>query len=229
MADQRHVQKPAAEIASLLILKFKTPLLIALAGMAAVIVIYFVLSERERTLNERSAKLVEEVQELYLDWLASDPKDEELDRLLLERTDHLIDSYRGRYAAQRAWFIKANRAFALESWEQAVEAYLQTASSNPKSYLAAISLFNAGSALEEAGRPEEAYASYLRISEEYPASHLAPQALFAAGRIRETNRQFQDAFDLFVRVEDEYGASAWAVVARNRIIYLRVHEYLEEG
>jgi len=131
--------------------KYRIVLLVILIALVLFLVVYFSWSEWNKRTLERSALMAERTESMYEQWLGE--SDESAQSSIQQELDELIDQvlkrYPRQYAAQRARFIRANLAFENEQWQEAAESYSSVADSFPKSYLALLSLFNAGVAYEQ--------------------------------------------------------------------------------
>ena len=210
--------------------KYRIVLLVVLIALVVFVVAYFSWTEWHKRTRERSTLMAERAQELYENWLeAEEGSDRES---LQQELEALIEQIRKRYprqyAAQRAGFIGANLAFENEQWQEAAEGYRDLAGSFPKSYLAPLSLFDAGVAYEQADELDQAIAAYQDLTENHPDSFLVPHALFSLGRLYEARQEYENAFQAYDRLEDDYPLSNWTKIGRNRIIDLKVKGKIAE-
>lgn len=69
---------------------------------------------------------------------------------------------------------------------------------------AAVALFNAGAAYEQAGRPDAAVGAYEGVAEKFPQSPRAPEALFVAAKLDESIGDYSGAAGLYEQVAKHY-------------------------
>ncbi|HUX52091.1 MAG TPA: tetratricopeptide repeat protein [Spirochaetia bacterium] len=198
-----------------------------LAGIAAVFVLivgFVVVSEIRSYREQKSVTLVENAQQQYTDWqTAPAAKKKDLETKLLANLDNIIKKYPSLYSAQRALFIRGNLYYDKKEWKLAAESYVQLAHKFSQSYLAPISLLDAGAAYEEAGDNSAAATQYSLIAEKY-GSHTPekPLALFSLGRLAEEKKDYSAAKTQYDKLVNDFPGSGWTNLARDRIIYLQV-------
>ncbi len=143
--------------------------------------------------------------------------DEEIEGLI----EKALDEYPRMFAAQRAYFTRGLMALEKEEWDRAVEAFTTLADKWDKSYLTPVSLFNAGSAYEEAGDIEAAQTVWNRVVDEY--SEVAPdaaEAMFNLARITEQTGSAEEAITLYKNLGSRFPDSRWTDLGKSRILVL---------
>jgi tetratricopeptide (TPR) repeat protein len=110
-----------------------------------------------------------------------------------------------------------------KDWAQAQEAWLLTAKTGNKTYLAPIALFNAAAAAEEQGNLEQAIElleQCIAHKFEFPA---APRAQFSIGRLHETLGDLTAAVDAYRAVLINWPEMpVWHNLARSRLAIIEV-------
>ncbi|HVP19773.1 MAG TPA: tetratricopeptide repeat protein [Spirochaetia bacterium] len=204
--------------------RFRIVLLGILIAAAAFMVGYFIYTEVSRKLASDSTILAEGTQSLYDKWKTETDaaKKGALEKQLMDQLGVLIGRYSRQYGGQRGLFIRADVYSQDKAWDNAQKDYQTLAGRFPASYLAPISLFNAGVCLEEKGDAEAALKLYLQVTRSYPDSPVAPRALFDAGRLDEQKGSFEDARKMYDQIDSLYPSSTWDKLAKNRVIELRV-------
>lgn len=189
------------------------------------IITFAVISEVTKNRLSGSTRHIETVQEKYDSWLGAETEENTatLEKEILEETEAVINKYPKLYAAQRAYFIRADLFFEKENWEKAIENYKTIRLQFPQSYLAPISLVNAAAAAEESGDRAGAIEIYNDLLEQYRETFPGTaEALFSLGRLYEQNGDFLAASRTYEDLEDNFSSTNWTKLARNRIIKLKV-------
>lgn len=146
------------------------------------------------------------------------------DAIKAEKNGTLLESL--KKASQGKGFASA-RAFSLiakihadkKDWAEAEKNWIDASKSDPKSYLAPVSLYNAAAAAEEQGNNKKAVELYAQCAEEYKESFpLAPRALFAVGRINEGLKDFASANTAYKKIIDQWPNDSWTKLAHSRIL-----------
>lgn len=167
-----------------------------------------------------SAMLAEDIQDAYTNWIQEVPElrdGTELESLISEA----LDDYPRMFAAQRALFTRGLMALENENWAEASTAYLTLADTWEESYLAPVSLFNAGSALEEAGDTDGAIVLWTRLVDNYAeVSPDAPEAMFNLGRLYETSGDKDKALEFYNDVNSRFPDSRWTDLSKSRILII---------
>ena len=200
-----------------------------LIAAAVFLVGYLIWSEvgKKRTID--STLLVESAQVLFTTWGSEQDaaKKSALEKDLSDQLDGLIARYPRKYGGQRGLFLRADLGFKNKAWDEARKDYEELARRFPASYLAAVSLFNAGVSAEEKGDAEAALGLYMRVVEKYPDSGASPRALFDAARLDEQKGAWEDARKKYERLDSDYALSTWTKLGKNRIIALKVEGKLK--
>ena len=204
--------------------RFRIILLAVLIAAAAFLVGYFIYNEIAKKLTADSTVLAESAQDLYNKWQAESDTARKgaLEKQLMDQLNVLTGRYARQYGGQRALFIRADLYYQEKSWDNAGKDYQTLAAHFPESYLAPISLFNAGACREEKGDVDGALKLYTKVSQDYQDSPVAPRAMFDAARLDEQKNAFDDAQKMYNQVDSLYPTSAWDKLAKNRLIELRV-------
>ena len=203
--------------------RYKTIAIIFLSVIVAFIISFAVVSEVNKSIEEKSTSMTELIQEDFDSW--TNAPDEErkgsLESSILEQVEAVLEKYPKKYAGQRALFIRGNLYFGMEEWDSAHDDYILLAERFPKSYLAPVALINGAVAMEESDQPEKALEIYQSILKTYRENTPEiPRILFAAGRIQELLGAKEAALDTYNDLLDNFSSSSWTNLARNRIIYL---------
>lgn len=103
----------------------------------------------------------------------------------------------------------ADSYFALKQYEDAVEIYRQV-DGEGRDY----ALYQAGEALNYAGRREEALQSLRRLDEQYPNSRWHPEALYRLGSIHFQEQEYEQAREAYRQLLNTYPDHARAPEAR---------------
>ena len=197
--------------------KAVTLVIVLIGAVMAVVLIMGNLQENRRN---KSAMLAEDIQELFVEWEQADDEDRD-DTEITGLIEQALSEYPRDFAAQRALFTRALMALENEEWESAADDFQELADRRPGSYLAPVSLFNAGSALEEAGRVEDAEAAWRRLAEQYAeTSPDVPEALFNLGRLSEARGDIEGAFEHYREIGSRFPRSRWKDLAKSRILKL---------
>ena len=204
--------------------RFRIALLVILIAAAAFLVGYFIYGEVSNKLIFDSTVLAEAAQTRYDAWQAETDtaKKATLEKDLLAQLGTLVSRYPRQYGGQRGLFLRADVNYAKKAWEEAIKDYQALADHFPKSYLAPISLFDAGACAEEKGDTSAALGLYLRAFQGYKDSTVAPRAMFNAGRLYEASQDWTSAQKSYESIDTSYGQSIWNKLAKNRLIELKV-------
>lgn len=167
-----------------------------------------------------SAMLAEDIQDAFVEWIQDVPEnrdDDDLNQLI----DEALTDYPNFFAAQRGLFTRGLMKVEKEDWESAAEDFESLASRWEESYLAPVSLFNAGSAWEQAGNVEAAEKSWTALVDLYAdVSPDAPEALFNLGRIAEGRGDTDAALDLYGDIASRFPDSRWTDLSKSRILVI---------
>ena len=204
--------------------RFRIILLVLLIAAAAFLMAYFVYTEISRKLTNDSTVLAESAQDLYTKWQAESDaaKKGTLEKQLTDELGVLTSRYARQYGGQRGLFIRASLNYDKKAWDSAQKDYQALAARFPNSYLAPISLFDAGACLEESADVDGALKLYTKISKDYQESPVAPRAMFDVARLDEQKGQFDDAHKMYDQIDGLFPGSNWGKLAKDRLIELRV-------
>ncbi len=204
--------------------RFRIILLAILIAAAVFLVAYFIYTEISRKLTNDSTVLAESAQDLYDTWQGESDiaKKGALEKQLTDQLGVLTTRYARQYGGERGFFIRANLSYQKKAWDDAAKDYQALAARFPNSYLAPISLFDAGVCLEEKGDSDGALKLYTRVSQAYQDSPVAPRAMFDTARLDEQKESFDDAHKMYDQIDTLFPSSTWDKLAKNRLIELRV-------
>ncbi|MDZ7793382.1 MAG: tetratricopeptide repeat protein [Spirochaetia bacterium] len=186
--------------------------LIVIAVIIVVLVIgggVYTLVHQNRV--EKSAVAAEQVQTLYADLQAAEGGEkDEIAEELVSAAEEAIGNFSGMYAAARSHLVLGRMAYDQKNFEKALEHFNALADSQPKNYLAPISLMHAATAHEEAEEYEDAIAAYQRVRENYSDTFPeVPHALFSIGRLYEKIDNKDAALQAYNEVIDDFSSSNW--------------------
>ncbi len=172
---------------------------------------------------EKATQKIEAIQDDY-DKLAKLTDKGEISKSttnLINNLNSLIDTSSKNYALQRALFIRANLYYKNNEFNKSVDDFKLIAKTFPASYLAAISLVNAGAALEELNNTDGAIEVYMKLIDKY--ANTSPETAniyFSIGRLYEGKGDLTAAKKEYNTLIDNYPDSNWTNLARSRIIFL---------
>jgi tetratricopeptide (TPR) repeat protein len=192
--------------------------LIGLVALTAVIAAFlgvreFIVTKNINTLEEYISRFDE------LRPVAGEPS-ADVDTLLDETRAFAGKSF--GYAGAKAWALAADIYAEKKEWPEAENAYIESAKKGAKTYLAAVSFFNAGIAAEEQGKIETAIEHYTSCLEHPDFPSLA-RAQFAVGRLQESQKNKELALEAYRAVVDNWpNETAWTSLAQSRLIALDI-------
>jgi tetratricopeptide (TPR) repeat protein len=191
-------------------------LTLVVIAMASILVLDKVNSNRE----DAASMLAEDIQDAYIEWTRSAPGERD-DEAVADLIEKALSEYPKLFAAQRAYFTKGLMALENEDWATAAESFETLAEGWKDSYLAPVSLFNAGSAHEQAGDLDAASADWQMLVDGYSdVSPDAPETLFNLGRVAEVQGNAEEAVDFYESIAAEYPESRWTDLAKSRILVI---------
>jgi len=208
---------------SLKIQKYSLILLGLLVLIVLVVIGLLIFNSIQLKSLEKETQKIEVIQDNY-DKLALLTDEGEISKSrsnLINDLDSLINTSSKNYALQRALFIRANLYYNNKEFVKSVEDFKQLAKTFPDSYLAAISLVNAGAALEDLNNTDDAIEVYLMLIDKY--ANTSPETAniyFSIGRLYEEKGDFTSAKEEYNTLIDNYPDSNWTNLARSRIIFL---------
>ena len=193
---------------------------IAIAGIVVVMAGILVYDYVNRSKENDSSQLAEDIQEAYTTWSADTPENRD-DSELMELIGEAQADFPRHFAAQRAEFTLGLMAIENEEWGEAYEIFEAIADRWSDSYLASVSLFNAGSAREEIGDLDGAVAAWQKVVDSYAYTAAdAPEALFNIGRVEETRGDVDAALEAYNSLTATFPNSRWTDIAKSRILVL---------
>ena len=204
-----------------------------LIGVVVAVAATFIVLEVQRARNQSALMAVEQVEAAYeqLQILGNDEREDQdaADELPLMIAD-ILERYPRHYVSARALFIRSDYYWNRSEWNQSAEDCLMVADRFSNSHLAPICLYNAATAYEAGGVPQQAISILERLVSEYSDQQdaLIPRALFALGRLHEKSSAVQQSGGYYNRLIEDYPQSRWADLAQNRIIDLVSRGLLEE-
>ena len=189
-------------------------LCLVVVAMAAILI----LDKVGKVRTADAAMAAEDIEDAYLDWTKAAPEDRD-DDAVDALIDKALSDYPKLFAAQRAYFTRGLMALEKEEWTDAAEAFETLASTWKDSYLAPVSLFNAGSAREQAGDIDAAVALWSELVDKYAdVSPDAPETLFNLGRVAESRGDAEGALGYYGDIAAKYPDSRWTDLAKSRIL-----------
>ena len=220
----QHGKLPLRERFSTFIHANRYVFLVAIGAIFVLVIAFVVVSEVQSARTQKSVTLVEAAQQQFQTWKnASQTKKTDIEAKLLPQLNSIIKKYSGLYSAQRALFIRGNLYYDKKEWKLAAESYQSLAKGFPHSYLAPISLIDAGAAYEQAGNNSAAAKAYEQIAKNYGSSTPEkPLAIFSLGRLAEARKDYKAAKTQYDLLVNDFPSSSWTNLARDRIIYLQV-------
>jgi len=195
---------------------------ILLGAMVVIIIGAVVLDAFQTKRNDKATVLSEKMVELYADW-SVDVDKEDNEEELLALFDEALNDYKGTFAEQRALFTRGQYFIDKEMWEEAAGDFYSLYEGFPKSYLAAVSLYNAASVMEEAGNLDKSFEYFeTLVNEYYETAPEAPEALFQLGRLQEKMGDSEKAIEYYEQLILDFSDTEWTNLAKSRIISLNI-------
>lgn len=195
-------------------------IIIVLLGTIGALIVSPILDERE----DQAWRLAEKIERAYDDYKAGINETETaelLEDLNLLLNEGIID-YKGTYASQRAYLVKAQLNIENEEWVSAAENFMVVADEYSNSYIAATSLFSAASLYEESGDNDSAISALQTLVSDYKAiSPDIAHAYFNLGRLFEAINETEKALEMYETITVDYSDSDWKNLAKTRIITLK--------
>jgi len=190
-------------------------------GLVGVMTGILILDSVQGKKKVKSQVLSEDILDAYTDWLQNNPEErnaDELERLIAEA----LDEYPRLFAAQRALFTRGLMALENEKWEEAASSFELVSKKWENSYLAPVSLYNAGAAREELGAIDEADRLWTHLVESYSGiSPDVPEALFNLGRLAETyDKDTEKALKYYYELGSKFPDSRWTDLSKTRILMI---------
>ena len=178
--------------------------------------------------KDRSSRALEVARTKINAWgeETDEAKKTELETALLADLDSIASKWSKSFAAQQSLYIKASLYASKQDWENAEKFSLDAATRLPKTYLAPIALESAAVAAEEQGKADKAFEYYSRIVADYKSDvpNLA-HAHFSLGRLSEAKEDWKAALEQYRKLQADFASSDWALLAKNRVVYLKSMGY----
>ena len=161
----------------------------------------------------------------YIDSSDADALLKQVDLLLLLEEISNFTFKKSGFPAARAWNIAAEIYFAQKNWNKAEEAWVKAANAAPKTYLAPVSLFNAGTAAEEQENMELAIDYYKKSLENEAIFPSAARSQFSIGRLEESRGDIPAALEAYRNILSKWpGDLIWSNLAQSRILVLTEYQ-----
>lgn len=196
-------------------------LCLALAGVG----IYTIVSNNYL---KNSSRAIEEVKTKIAAWNneSDEAKKAEIEAEIIPALESVAAKWPRSFAAQQALYGIASLYGVKKDWAQAETYALKSVDSKPESYLGPMALEIAATAAEEQAKTEEAVGYYQRIVEKYKDGNpnLA-HAYFSLGRLKEGASDFPAALEYYNTLLADYSGTDWALLAKNRVVYLKAQGY----
>lgn len=186
----------------------------------AAIGIYTAVSENTASASSRAMELAEQKLEAWSNE-TDEQKKADAEKALFESLDEIAKKWPRTIAAQRALIRKAAVLNQKKEYAEAEKIALDAVSRNKNSYAAPIALELAAISAEEAGSIDTAIEHYTKLTKEYLKDNpVAPHALFNLGRLQESKSDYKAAVEAYKKLVSDFGTSEWALLAKNRLIWL---------
>jgi tetratricopeptide (TPR) repeat protein len=193
---------------------------IAIVLIIVAIGIYTAVSGNIASASSRAMELADQK---ALQWSqeTDEEKRAEIESSLIAELDSIAQKWPRTLAAQRALLRKAALLSQKKEYAEAEKTALEAYRRNKKSYVAPIALELAAVAAEEAGNTDAALEHYTLITKDYKKDNpAAAHAFFNLGRIKEAKGDYKGAIEAYNQLIASFGDSEWAMLAKNRVIYL---------
>jgi len=193
---------------------------IAIVLIIVAIGIYTAVSGNIASASSRAMELADQK---ALQWSqeTDEEKRAEIESSLIAELDSIAQKWPRTLAAQRALLRKAALLSQKKEYAEAEKTALEAYKRNKKSYVAPIALELAAVAAEEAGNTDAALEHYTLITKDYKKDNpAAAHAFFNLGRIKEAKGDYKGAIEAYNQLIASFGDSEWAMLAKNRVIYL---------
>ncbi|NLH88853.1 MAG: tetratricopeptide repeat protein [Treponema sp.] len=193
---------------------------IAIVLIIVAIGIYTAVSGNIASASSRAMELADQK---ALQWSqeTDEEKRAEIESSLIAELDSIAQKWPRTLAAQRALLRKAALLSQKKEYAEAEKTALEAYRRNKKSYVAPIALELAAVAAEEAGNTDAALEHYTLITKDYKKDNpAAAHAFFNLGRIKEAKGDYKGAVEAYNQLIATFGDSEWAMLAKNRVIYL---------
>ncbi len=187
----------------------------------AAIGIYSAVSENTAAASSRAMEIAEQKLQAWTSE-TDEQKKAEAEKALFQSLDEIARKWPKTIAAQRALIRKAAVLNQKKDYAEAEKAALEAVKRNKNSYAAPIALELAAISAEEAGSIDTAIAHYTQLTKDYLKDNpVAPHALFNLGRLQESKSDYKAAAGAYNTLVSDFGGSEWALLARNRLIWMK--------
>jgi len=205
--------------------KYRTLLLSIIVGGVLIVVALAIWTQIDASTKTSFAAKIEKSQVDYSAWSTETDatKKADLAKTLENELGDVQKNAPTGYGLSKAWFLQGNYWATQKRWPEAAKAYQTVFEKDRSSYLAPISLVNAGVCQEEAGDTVAALATYAEFEKNYATDPiLGPQVFFTQGRLLETQQKSKDAVMAYQKLLDKFPDSGWTKLGRDRILLLSV-------
>ncbi len=206
------------------IIRFRKQLIIVVSVLAAVLIIFTIVSVVTTRRTDAYTVRVEEAQELFNTYKAADEQNRaELAEQLTEELEEIIARNRRNYPELRAIYLSGQLAYQEGRHEDAAGFFGRAADQYSNTYLAAPALVNQAVALELAGKPEAAIESYQRLADRHKGTYQGiPRAMLNMGRLYESLDNVSAARSVYEQLSADYADTEWGKLAQSRLIQLDI-------
>jgi len=211
--------------------RIRIPLYIFAGLIFMSVLIIFIVTTTNRNNEENSTRTVEEAETLLNKWL--DEKSTESNQVedIRKIAKEVINEHPYQQASARAYFVLARIERNLGNYATASEYYQKLVRHFPRSYLAAISLYNAATAEEEREKDDNAINLYKKLIQNYTSLEAA-RAMFSLGRLYEKQKNYQEAAIYYQKLyndESKISNTTWKNLAKSRLLFLEIHALIDSS
>jgi tetratricopeptide (TPR) repeat protein len=200
---------------------------VAVVVAIAAVGVYTVVSGNIASASGRAMDLADQK---FQTWSqeTDEQKKADAEKSLIADLDSIAKKWPRTLAAQRALLKKSTILSQKKDYAEAEKTALDAFARNKKSYVAPVALQLAAVAAEEAGNTDTAIAHYTALTKDYlKTSPVVPSALFNLGRLQEDKKDYKAALASYNQLVSSFGGSEWALLAKNRVIYLKAQGLAE--
>ncbi len=200
---------------------------VAIALAIAAVGIYTAVSGNIASASGRAMDLADQKLQAWSQE-TDEQKKADAETSLIADLDTIAKKWPRTLAAQRALLRKGAILNQKKDYAEAEKVALDAYARNKKSYAAPIALELAAVSAEEAGNIDAALAHYTILTKDYLKDNaIAPSALFNLGRLQEGKKDYKAAVVSYNQLVSSFGDSDWAMLAKNRVIYLKAQGLAE--
>jgi tetratricopeptide (TPR) repeat protein len=201
--------------------KYRKVILVSIGVLVVLFIGLAIFISLHEVIQKKAIAEVEELSDRFDEMRFLMDDDAAIDTLLADLEKFVKN--KGGYSGSKAWSMVAQIYSSRKDWQKSKDAWLSSAKTGNKTYLAPISLFNAAVAAEEQNNLEEAIELLEKcISHpfEFPA---APRAQFAIGRLYEKQNNYPAAIEAYRTVLANWqDVPVWQHLARSRITAISI-------